>query len=70
MATDQSSTLITHIAYDLVEAARHVCLSVDTLRDAVKDGALKARMVGRKYLIRRQDLCEWVDNLPPNEVKA
>jgi excisionase family DNA binding protein len=52
------------IAYDLVEAAKQVCLSVDTLRDAVKGGQLPGKLVGRKYLIRHVDLVAWVDSLP------
>lgn len=52
------------IAYDIVEAARQVSVSDDTLRAAIRDGQLVARMVGRKYLIRHADLCAWVDGLP------
>lgn len=67
---DQPSTATPLIAYDLTAAARHVCLSVDTLRDAIKERALSARMVGRKYLIRHSDLCAWVDNLPTADVSG
>lgn len=66
MAQDQTM-VAPLIAYDLTEAARQVCLSVDTLRDAIKDRTLTARMVGRKYLIRHADLCAWVDRLPTLE---
>lgn len=52
------------IAYDLTEAARQVCLSDDTLRAAIHNGSLAARMVGRKYVIRHVDLVAWVDRLP------
>lgn len=70
MAQDQPSTDSTLIAYDLSEAARRVCLSVDTLRDAIRAGTLAARLVGRKYLIRHADLCAWVDRLPAVEAQA
>lgn len=67
---DQPSTASQLIAYDLTEAARQVCLSDDTLRAAIKNGTLTARLVGRKYLVRHSDLCAWVDNLPTTEAGA
>jgi excisionase family DNA binding protein len=70
MMQDQPSTAQPLIAYDLTEAARQVCLSVDTLRDAIKERSLTARLVGRKYLVRHSDLCAWVDNLPTTEAGA
>ena len=62
--SNSTTTAEPRIAYDLVEAARQVSLSDDTLRDAIRSGRLTARMVGRKYIIRHVDLVAWVDRLP------
>lgn len=70
IAQDRPSTPAPLIAYDMAEACRQVCLSDDTLRAAIKAGALKARLAGRKYIIRHEDLCAWVNSLPPAEAQA
>jgi excisionase family DNA binding protein len=33
------------------------------LRDAIKSGELKAKIIGRGYKVKRQDLDEFVNNL-------
>lgn len=38
-------------------------LSDATLRDAIRSGSLKARVIGRGYKVKRQDLDDFVNNL-------
>jgi excisionase family DNA binding protein len=38
-------------------------LSEQTLRDAIKAGTLKAKIIGRGYKVKRQDLDEFVNDL-------
>lgn len=52
------------ISYDLPAAAAAVGLSDRTLRDAIADGSLTAHYLGRKPLVLREDLVEWIRSLP------
>lgn len=52
------------IAYDLRSAAAAVGLSDRTLRDAIADGSLTAHYSGRKPLVLRADLEDWIRSLP------
>ena len=52
------------IAYDLRGAALAVCVSERTLHYAIKGGHLKARKLGRKIVILREDLVDWLAGLP------
>lgn len=52
------------IAFDLQSAAAAVGLSDRTLRDAIADGSLTAHYQGRKPLILRDDLIEYIRSLP------
>jgi excisionase family DNA binding protein len=38
-------------------------LSEQNLRDAIHDGKLKAKIIGRGYKVKRQDLDEFINNL-------
>ena len=51
------------IAYTMQAAAAACGLSVSTLRAAIIKGTLVARWVGRKPIIRHEDLWEWIDEL-------
>jgi excisionase family DNA binding protein len=55
------------IAYTMQTAAAACGLSVTTLRAAVIKGSLPARWVGRKPIIRHEDLAEWVDELSADD---
>lgn len=51
------------IAYPLREAAEMVSLSEDYLRRAIKrteGNHLPAQKVGKKYLVRHEDLAAWI----------
>jgi excisionase family DNA binding protein len=54
------------LAYNLAEAAKLVGCSVDTLRREIKrtdEKRLPAKLRGGRYLIRRNDLDDWLDRL-------
>lgn len=44
----------------LPEASRRTGLSIDTLRNRVKDGTIPSAMVAGKYRIRIEDLDAWM----------
>ena len=46
------------------EAARAVCVSPTTIKQEIAAGRLLIRKVGRRTLIRREDLELWLDGLP------
>lgn len=52
------------LAYDVRGAARAASVSDRTLRDAIAHGRLRARKLGRKILILRDDLQGWLAALP------
>lgn len=58
------------ISYELVHAAAAVGLSDRTLRDAIADGSLTAHYQGRKPLILRDDLIDWIRSLPTEKRTA
>ncbi|MEZ4375499.1 MAG: helix-turn-helix domain-containing protein [Polyangiaceae bacterium] len=45
-------------------ALRDVGVSVKTLRQAIKSGALPARKVGRNLMVRRADVDAWMERRP------
>lgn len=45
----------------LPEASRRTGLSIDTLRNRVKDATIPAAMVANKYRIRVEDLDAWME---------
>lgn len=44
----------------LPEASRRTGLSIDTLRNRVKDGSIPAVLLANKYRIRVEDLDAWM----------
>lgn len=52
------------VSYSLADAASAVGLSERTLSDAIRDGSLVAHYQGRKALILRDDLRDWIESLP------
>jgi excisionase family DNA binding protein len=51
------------ILLSLIDCRLLTGLSDTNLRDAIHDNRLKARIIGRGWKIKRQDLEEYVDNL-------
>ena len=55
------------IAYTLEEASEQVGVSQDTLRAAVREGALRAKRTGKagggRYLFTHSALVAWLDGL-------
>ena len=49
-------------ALDLDEAAARVSLSKGTLRGAIAAGQLRSLKVGRRRLVRPEDLSEWLES--------
>lgn len=58
------------LSYDLTTAAAAVGLSDRTLRDAIADGSLTAHYSGRKPLVLRADLEDWIRSLPTDKRTA
>lgn len=56
------------ITYTITKAAEVTGLSADFIRRAIKatdpEMHLPAKMAGSRYIIRRDDLEAWVNNLP------
>lgn len=52
------------LAYTVPQAADQLGISVDTVRKAIRTGELKAKLVGRKQIIRAADLGAWLSGLP------
>ena len=55
------------VAYTLTLAADACSLSISTLRAAIRKGTLPARWVGRKPIVRHDDLVQWVDELSQDD---
>lgn len=58
------------VSYNFPGAVAASGLSERTLRDAIADGSLTAHYVGRKVVIRHEDLDEWVRSLPTERRSA
>lgn len=52
------------LAYDINGAADTSQTGRTTVSKEIKEGRLKARKVGRKTIITREDLKAWLDTLP------
>lgn len=52
------------VSYTLTGAVEACGLSETTLRDAIEEGDLVAHYKGRRPVILRRDLEEWVESLP------
>lgn len=64
MPSDNQSDVVHSLALSLHEAARLAGCGRSTLYSAIAAGSLKARKLGRRTLIRRDDLMAWLDSLP------
>jgi excisionase family DNA binding protein len=58
----------------LVHSIAEACEAADTgrtaLYEAINSGELRAVKRGTRTLILDEDLCQWVQNLPPVKVKS
>ena len=52
------------LAYSIASAARVVAVSSTTIKHEIAAGRLPIRKLGRRTLIRRDDLQRWLDGLP------
>lgn len=57
------------LSFSIVEAAKFVGVSRTTMYTEIGEGRLKACKLGRRVLIRRVDLDEWLANLTRRSVK-
>ncbi len=60
---------ITPVSYDLEGASAATGPSVREIQRAIAKGDLTPRYLGRKPLILRSDLLEWVESLPVSKAK-
>lgn len=56
----QSVTTEQKIAYSVEEAAEQTTLSKSHIRNEIRDGNLKARKIGRRVLILKEDLQDYL----------
>jgi excisionase family DNA binding protein len=56
------------LAFDPETAGRKIGLGRTRVFEEIKAGRLKARKIGRKTVIRKEDLQAYVDALPEREV--
>ncbi|TXN72937.1 helix-turn-helix domain-containing protein [Methylobacterium sp. WL18] len=64
MTTQHLKTEDAPIAYDVLTAAKKVGVGRSTIFDEISSGNLIARKVGRRTLIRHEDLVAWTAALP------
>jgi len=57
-------TIQAPVSYDLPGAAAATGVSERTIRDAIARGDLIAHYLGRKPLVMRDELADWVSALP------
>jgi excisionase family DNA binding protein len=57
------------VAYSPDAAARAAGVGRTTLFSALKTGALRGRKVGRRTIILREDLLQWLRELPRTEAQ-
>ena len=58
------STVQAPVSYDLPGAAAATGVSERTIRDAIRRGDLTAHYLGKKPLVMRDELADWVSALP------
>jgi excisionase family DNA binding protein len=56
---------ITPIALTVAEAAHRARIGKSRLFQSIKDGDLPAKKIGRRTVILREDLANWLASLPP-----
>lgn len=64
MQIEQPAEVGAQLAYDVLTAAEKVGVGRSTIFDEIKSGNLVARKVGRRTLIRHEDLVAWTAALP------
>jgi len=57
-------------AYSIAEVTRQAGIGRSSIYQAIKDGRLIARKMGRRTVILHDDLVEWLRSLPQLEVGA
>lgn len=55
---------MTRIAFSVKEAGKATDTGTTTLYDAINEGELKAKKLGRRTIILAVDLEKWLENLP------
>jgi excisionase family DNA binding protein len=58
------------LAHSVSEACSIACVGRTSLYEAIRSGALRAVKRGRRTIILHHDLTQWVQSLPPVEVKV
>ena len=56
--------MTSRLAYTVDEACEIACAGRTSIYEAINTGVLKARKRGRKTLILRSDLEQWIESLP------
>jgi excisionase family DNA binding protein len=67
---EQPADVGTQLAYDVLTAAEKVGVGRSTIFDEIKNGNLIARKIGRRTLIRHEDLVAWTAALPTRLASA
>ena len=55
--------------YDLQEVCEILKMNIQTIRIYIKEGKLKASMVGRKYVITEEDFKAFLESQRVNDIK-
>jgi excisionase family DNA binding protein len=63
-ARTKEEKLMGQVAYSVKGAGRATATGTTTLYDAINEGQLKAKKLGRRTIILAADLERWLDNLP------
>lgn len=58
------------LAYPVTDAMQVAGVGKTTIFEAIKNGDLRARKLGKKTLILAVDLNAWLESLPVRETKA
>lgn len=57
----KTSKCFEKLSYSRTEAAQATGLTLNTIREAVSTGELKAKRKNRQWIIKAEDLREWLD---------
>jgi excisionase family DNA binding protein len=58
------------LAHSIPEACSIACAGRTALYEAIRSGELRAVKRGRRTLILNEDLCRWLQSLPPVATKT